>query len=236
MSILETIENRTENWKTARSFAPLVRDGGVRLAEKLLANHRGNQQAQAEFNPSDVRIELFWYGMRDYLYHNAPKKKGYYKAAKELHQKTFADEYERLFSCLRQKVTGSGLFNELKPDNYDVCTDDRVDELFDNLFHTEVDIVLESPKHLFIGEAKHESKFGAVADWVLVHQLIREYVMARLLVEHLDSKKEVVPFVVGDDVGKLKRYSQVQFMLKQCWLKEENVLSWDCVANLARNS
>ena len=62
MSILTTIENRTENWKTAREFAPLFRDCNLRLElAKKLGEPNGTQ-------PDQVRLELFWKGMRDYLH------------------------------------------------------------------------------------------------------------------------------------------------------------------------
>ena len=52
---------------------------------------------------------------------------------------------------------------------------------------------------------------------VLVHQLIRQYVMAKILMDRLESdglaKKNVIPFVVGDDVGSLKKRRQVEFMI-----------------------
>lgn len=72
-------------------------------------------------------------------------------------------------------------------------------------------------------------RFGADGGLVLVHQLIRQYVMARILVEYLPSgfKKEVIPFVVGDNIDSIKKASQVKFMIDQGWLDETNILSWD---------
>ena len=120
--------------------------------------------------------------------------------------------------------------------NYNVSTEGGEESLYNNLVNTEIDIVLETPKHLFIGEAKHEMTFGANGSLVLVHQLIRQYVMAKILVdlavESDDPKKEVVPFVVGDNIEELKKKHQVKFMLAQRWLKKENILSWDCIKEL----
>ena len=69
-----------------------------------------------------------------------------------------------------------------------------------------------------------------------MHQLIRQYVMAKTLMDRLESdglaKKNVIPFVVGDDVGSLKKRRQVEFMLNQCWLKEKNILSWNEIQKL----
>ena len=98
-----------------------------------------------------------------------------------------------------------------------MSTKDRMANLGNNLVNTEIDIVLQSPNHLFIGEAKHEMTFGANGRLVLVHQLIRQYVMAKILMDRLESdglaKKNVIPFVVGDDVGSLKKGRQVEFMV-----------------------
>ncbi len=88
--------------------------------------------------------------------------------------------------------------------------------------------MIETPNHLFIGEAKHESNFGANSDLVLVHQLVRQYVMARILVELRKCKKEVVPFVVGGS----KNNHQVQFMICQGWMVEDNILRWNDIKAL----
>ena len=108
-------------------------------------------------------------------------------------------------------------------------------KLRNNLVNTEIDIVLESPNSLFIGEAKHEMSFGADGTLVLVHQLIRQYVVARILVDRLECDKEVVPFVVGDDTKQLRKSRQVGFMIRQGWMKERNILEWRDVKDLARN-
>ena len=95
-----------------------------------------------------------------------------------------------------------------------------------NLLNTEIDIVLETTEYLFIGEAKDESTFGAKSKYVLVHQLIRQYVMASIVVALVGNRKSVVPFIVGDKPKGLQNNGQVRFMMKQGWLKKENVLSW----------
>ena len=98
-----------------------------------------------------------------------------------------------------------------------------------SLLGTEVDVVLETPKHLFIGEVKHESTFGADGKLVLVHQLMRQCVTATILLQLSGENKAVIPFVVGDRVEYLKKTSQVRFMINQGWLKETNVLDWEQV-------
>ena len=58
------INNRTENWKTARYFAPFFANEEARLR---LATRLG---APDGTKAGDVRIELFWYGMRDWVHCN----------------------------------------------------------------------------------------------------------------------------------------------------------------------
>ena len=52
------IENRTENWRTAHSFAPLFEDAALRrqFASLLLG----------EPVEAPVSLELFWHGLHDY--------------------------------------------------------------------------------------------------------------------------------------------------------------------------
>ena len=47
------IKNRTENWKTARTFAPFFDDAELRLA---LVKRLG---APSETKPEDIQLELF---------------------------------------------------------------------------------------------------------------------------------------------------------------------------------
>ena len=213
------IENRTENWKTARKFAPLFKKPKACLA---FANRLTGADEQ---DSGSVRIELFWKGMRDFLRANA--KKG-------IPEPDLSEIYNSIFSGLRLIVQqyGSGEkstdgFRPLQDANYVVSTGDSKAKLFNNLRNTEIDIVIETPGYLLIGEAKHESDFHANGNLILVHQLIRQYVMTKVLLKCLGSdKKEVIPFVVGDCAEKLERKNQVKFMIQQGWLKKSNVLEW----------
>ena len=216
------IENRTENWKTARTLAPLLRDGSIRLANRLLQPLPDKVDLQTR----DVRIELFWKGIRDYLHQTKLKKDDCIS--------DFVERYERLFPTLHNMIRDFGTFQELNCCNYDVSTRKRKENLVNNLVNTEIDIVLESPSHFFIGEAKHEMSFHASGKLVLVHQLIRQYVTARILADMCEPKKKVVPFVVGHDIDKLKKKTQVKFMLQHYCLEEKNLLTWDEVEELAR--
>ena len=133
---------------------------------------------------------------------------------------------------------GANKFAELQTHNYIVPASDAARKrLADNLKNTEVDIVLETPGRIFIGEAKHESDLGTSGDLILVHQLIRQYVTAIVLVHLLGRpKKEVVPFVVTDKnrLESTNNKAQVEFMIKheQKWLREENTLSWGDVNDI----
>ena len=55
------IKNRTENWKTAQTFAPFFSDENLRLG---LVRKLGEP---LETEPDDVQLELFWKGIRDYM-------------------------------------------------------------------------------------------------------------------------------------------------------------------------
>lgn len=222
------ITNRTENWKTASSFAPFFDDAPARrnLANRLL-------EALGEpLGNGEVQLELFWRGVRDQMDRERWTKMGKGEQAEVI--AGFADLYNRRFSELRQAVEafpGLALPQEW---NYWPAAADSPKKFFNNLWHTEIDVVLESPEHLFIGEAKHKSDFGNDGKHVLVHQLIRQYVTAKLLVEHLDQAKRIVPFIVAD-AGKLasvNNTAQVKFVIEKGWLKPQNILSWDDIAAL----
>ena len=241
MSILG-IKNRTENWKTAEQFAPSVRNGGVGLAKKLLANHLRIDSSEVRIKSEDVRLELFWKGMRDYLHQTRKGKDG---LLNERNIQDFADRYSCLFPNLRKKIddfqSSESIFKDLESWNYTVPEGEWKSKLGNNLYYTEIDIVLQTKNHLFIGEAKHESSFDSKSKYVLVHQLIREYVMAKILIDRITSegcvsKKKVIPFVVADDAKKLKNNGQVKFMIERGWLKEDNLLNWNDIEDLTRDS
>lgn len=213
------ITNRTENWKTVQHFHGLSDDGKVHLVEKL-----GKPVGTPD---EEIKIELFWKGVRDYA-----------AIADKPTPEKMAEIYNRHFSDLRQQICdfrktqpNNRKFRPLQDHNY-VADSKTRDNLYQNLQNTEIDVVLETPQYLFIGEAKHESDFGNDGKHVLVHQIIRQYVTAKLLVEHLDQAKQVIPFIVADreKLASVNNTAQVKFMVKKCWLKPHNILSWDCIA------
>ena len=218
MAILE-IKNRSENWKTALSFAPLLMHAESRLA---LARKLGEPE---ETNPAEVQLELFWKGVRDYLYRTKEKgepNRQYFPRLQEL--------YGRLFPTLREEIEDfeSGGLSLRLPNawNYDPSTESSTAKLGTNLVGTEIDVVLESPGHLFIGEVKEEMDLDGDGDLVLVHQLIRQYVTAKILVRLTGARKKVIPFLVREKFNGREQV-QVDFMIAKGWLKRENVLGWD---------
>ena len=234
------ITNRSENWKTAQTFATYFTDRPQAidaLAKRLLKPMDEDYEVEA----GTVSIELYWKGLRDYVHLSKKSNRA------DSIPPDILTRYGNRFSNLRQEIEKFGKLKLPKDHNYRLSTEARLREkLFNNLSRLEIDVVLESKNHLFIGEAKHESAFGRDGDSILVHQLIREYVMATLLTEKIAddnncAPKTVVPFVVGDCVVGLKKFQQVSFMISQGkqnrspggWLKEENVLSWKCIEKLA---
>ena len=210
------IKNRTENWKTTLSFAPLFWDPESRLA---LARKLGEPK---ETNPAEVHIELYWKGMRDYLHQQGEPNRQYFPRLEEL--------YRCLFPALRDEIRefeSKGLqFRLPNAWNYDPSVGNSTTKLGANLVGTEIDAVLESPEHLFIGEAKAEMDLDGDGNMVLAHQLIRQYVMAKILVRLTGARKKVIPFLVREELNGREQV-QVDFMVAKGWLKRENVLRWD---------
>lgn len=237
MGILD-IKNRTENFKTAKTFAPFLVDGND--AEKRLvdlANCLGKPVGGSPVTEQDeVRLELFWYGMRD----NLPDKQRDYTPARAVE---WARRYESICGSLRTRIDTWNRkqpkrkkFSDLNEDAYRATNAKR---LYSNLVNTEFDIVLQTPGHLFIGEAKHLSGLNANGQRVLVHQLIRQFVAAKVLLSERGSDKEIVPFIVCDKDGdhgkaKLVNTAQARFMLAQGWLNKENILTWDDIDRIAK--
>ena len=202
------IDNRTENWKTARTFAPFF-DNSARLRELA----------------GELLVE---------------EKK---KRSEAWLTERLADAYKCYFPSLRYEIekfhnrAPSKNFNSLvAKKNYNV-SGAHVKQLVSHFKNTEFDIVLETSKHLFIGEAKDESGFGTDGRYVLVHQLIRQYVIAQILVYLVDkhNPKIVVPFVVapgGKRQKSLENTAQFRFMTghpegRPPYLEKSNILSWE---------
>ena len=231
------IENRTENWKTAYYFSPFFRNAAARLD---LAKRLGAMESTLA---RDVHLQLFWKGARDHLKQNRDR----FKEIEDYHS-LLASHYQdqNLFSDLSERIekfrTSVGILSTPNQ-SYDSSDQNWCSRLGNNLINTEIDIVLDAPGYLFIGEAKHKSGFGRDGNLFIVHQLIRQYVMAKILVEcwkveneEADPTKKVVPFVVCDDRKKVLRVQQVKFMIEQKWLRSENVLSWEDIKVLTNGA
>ena len=223
------IRNRTENWKTAKYFCHLSEGRQIEFVKSLVRDPATELKS--------VQMELFWRGVRDYRYGDIERTEGPSKRERSARvdkclKESFWAAYIAEFASLRALIRDSSAELRMpKRRNYS-SSDKFKDKLYNNLLGTEIDIVLESTDHLFIGEAKHESKFGRDGRLVLVHQLIRQYVAASLLMEvrevRRESTKEVVPFLVvdEDDMDSTMNSEQVKFMLGQDWLKEANIKNW----------
>ena len=212
------INNRTENWKTTHVFAPYFREPDSLL---ILADRLGETK---DTKACDVHIELFWKGTRDYL-HSIENK-----TERDRRRKELLANSQNILLGIRSKILAFENFRNLKCDNYAVVPPEGAKKLLNNLYNAEIDIVIETPKRLFIGEAKHEADFGSDGRLVLVHQLIRQYVTVHALLETLGCKKQVIPFIVGPDAAELNERGQVRFMIEHGWLKKSNVLNWEEVA------
>lgn len=214
MKILGKIENRTENWKTAQAFAPYYGSKALLLAQRL-AKPLGQTVKMAH-------LELFWNGMRDFI---ACQKKRNGKSSAQLESEV-GSIYSCHFSTLREKISKFEGFRKWDKEGKNYSADE-VEGIYNNLVHTEIDIVIETEQFMFIGEAKGVTQLHSSSNHILVHQLIRQYVMATVLKDLCKSYKDIVPFVVGVDGNQ----DQVKFMIEEKWLKEQNVLGWEHIEN-----
>lgn len=225
--IRQYVPNRTENWKTARVFAPYICPDGkpkvIDLANRIVSNAKNKGIA---FSNDEVHLELFWKGFRDYC-----NSKHITKNNSEFKDKTI-QIYKSLFRNLRKDIEK---YNEygidvltLRPGYYVANTSESKQKLFANLFNTEIDVVISIPGFLLIGEAKDEQPFGARSKHVLTHQLVRQYVMAsilcKLIEEESGQKTEVIPFIIGDDLDK---YAQIKLLKYMNWIDQDNIISWE---------
>lgn len=214
MSGILGICNRTENWKTASTLLPVFLDN---RAVGLIRELGEPRSTRAEV----VRAELFWKGIRDWL-HAAPDEK-----SKNDRKDRLFKTYRTRFASLRNDVSKFARFKPLQPHNYSTS---NTKKLLSNLAGTEIDIVLETPTCFYIGEAKFKSGFGSDGRNVLVHQLVRQYVAARVLADILCEEKRVIPFVVAS--REPSRVMQVEFMQSQRWMDKRHVLTWKTISEI----
>ena len=225
------IDNRTENWKTAKEFCDLSDEGVLKLA--------GHLASTSTDDLGELKMELFWKGVRDWLKRQAVGRE---KQAREELWNSYIANFSRLRSeiCLVRSRRTEPKIRGLEDDNYATHGEATKNKLINNLRNTEFDIVLQLREFLFIGEAKQEATFHASSRFVLVHQLVRQFVTARVLLDVTGNNKTLVPFVVGNRRAHLLNTSQVRLMTKLriedgdgLWMREDNVLTWDWLGVIA---
>lgn len=210
------IPNRTENWITAKHFVPLLNDKKA-LLRLITALNQTDTSGE-----DDVELELFWKGIRDrrFLFNNDDEKRKFERELVTLYKKTFEGLWE--------KIDAFKGFKPLKGVNYRVNDEASEKRLINNLLNTEIDIVMRTRDHLYIGEAKRACGFGSDSRNLLVHQLVRQFVVARLIVEYQGLNLCIKPFVILDKHPNPKRYpTQLRFLICQGWMPAGNVLTWN---------
>ena len=220
------IKNRTENWQTAQKFGPFLEcsEARTKLAKRLVGENCVSESDKIE-------IELFWYGVRDHIFRlKENKEKKCFKLELLKACNCWLPRIRKNLVCLKKQ---SKIKLKLGDNGNGYRMSDRKDcvALLKNLRNTEIDVVLTTPRHLCVGEVKWESDFGSNGRHVLVHQLIRQFVMANALVEAVGCDRTVVPFVILDNVP--TNSHQVRFMTESRYMCCRNVLSWKCIENLA---
>lgn len=233
LGILE-IPNRTENWETAQSFAPFFQDN--ELLSKLVKRLNPCDTSEKE----DLKIELFWKGVRDRRFELGKGNKKHASCKKNAFEKELVELYERVFGDLKRKIKSSCYDLRLPKDwNYDIDTEnsDQKTKLINNLLNTEIDIVIQSSNSLYLGEAKAECGFSSNGGNVLVHQLIRQHVVGRLILKHSNSKLKLKQFVVLNERADYDALpEQLKFVICQGWMKDSNRLTWKCIESIANGS
>ena len=131
------IENRTENWKTARYFAPFFESA---LARARLVNYL--LEPFEETSAPDlgtIKIELFWKGMRDYEHKKEEKM--------PVPDTVLLDHYKCRFEDLRHPPPPPPPPQDLKCHNYN--PKGNLGNFCANLRNTEIDIVLATSQHFY---------------------------------------------------------------------------------------
>ena len=219
------ISNRTENWKTAETLAPLItyqkqNHLATLIIDKVETNH-------PPFGSNEVVMQFFWKGFRDHWNQRSSS------SGKEAMINETAATYNRLFPHLRNEIIE---YNVQAPHNkqlrlnetnyiWSESNTDSKKSLFENLANTEIDVVIESPGFLLIGEVKDEQTFGAASKHILTHQLMRQYVMASILLDMRGKREDykLIPFVIGNNA---KATAQVACMRHLGYLSEANIITW----------
>lgn len=236
------IQNRTENYKTALTFSSFMSDGCLR---KRLAIRLGEDTRTLG---KDIKIELFWQGVRDWLEKCSDCEGNEKKLVKECEKilPNIRDDFIKWQKADLRKFGQSLITIEEEEKAYKVSNKHK-EELVNNLRNTEIDVILETPQRIYIGEAKYTQDFGSNRDLVLIHQLIRQYIVASALSSAIGRKKEIVPFVIFPR-DKLKNWwelseensrsltrrcpAQVRFMIEMMGMTEQHCLTWEYLSQM----
>jgi len=152
----------------------------------------------------------------------------YFSVYTEAYIEHFGDLKSRLRDKTVKRVYG------LTDKNYDT-TYINDSNFLTNIQNQEIDIVLETDHHFFIGEAKYEvNNFNYNSQCFLSHQLLRQYITTKILLHDKKINKEIIQFVVcdGSIVENMKNNYQVRFLKKYYDFDTERIVSWDAIAKL----
>lgn len=215
------IVNKSENWRIAKLF---INGSGEKVAKSIAEKVLLNCNLP---NSTSIEYELFWKGYRDYCDHIDGKGRNVDIKDRAL------QVYNAKFKSLRAEIEkyNASYFPRLNLDdcgrNYTVSSE-SIDDFFRNLYNTEIDIVIRAGDCFLIGEVKHTQSFSADSGHILVHQLLRQYVVASIILEEIsrmESKKfRVIPFIIAD--GNAKNTGQIKLLQHLGWLNEKNIFSW----------
>ena len=206
------IENRTENWKTARTLVKILNQKKENeFATEIINNTEGQKVKVAQ---GDVRLELFWKGFRDLV-----------NAGDSERLKTQAIDKYNDFKGIGRTIRNYGL--HVSNDNYETSASDFESRLFNNLRSTEIDIVITSNRYILIGEAKCDEDLGADSRLFLTHQLIRQYIKTDIICKIMGAEVKIIPFIVCKDIEKVKNKSQVKLMIEKFGLDPRNIFHWN---------
>ncbi|WP_420065100.1 hypothetical protein [Pectobacterium colocasium] len=213
------IKNRTENWTTVNNLFDLK---NKKLISYLMRNN--DDESEPFDDGVQARLELFWYGYRDYLFDNSIN-------LNTINTNAIYERFLRLFPDLQGNVLKfqNGNRRCLRVEeavNYSFQREDAPLRLFQNIRHTEIDIVIETRNKLYIGEVKDSQTFGADGRLFLPHQLLRQYIMARILIDELGRNLDVVPFIISNSENTRKN-GQIQLMVNLGYLDMKNVFTWE---------
>lgn len=220
------IQNRSENWRLAKAF---INGGGVLLARSISDRVLSNSQHRS--NTKDIEYELFWTGYRDYCDNVEDKLRNPELGNRALH--FYTEHFNNLYENIEEynQNNSPSLEIEREKNNYTVNRE-TLGDFLKNLYYTEIDIVIRIENFLLIGEVKHTQTFGSKSEHVLVHQLVRQYVMASILTKELSERDNtaytVVPFIIANNI---ERNGQVRLLESLGWLHRDNIIPWESIEN-----